>query len=301
MANIDCKPIPQLSQKDIDRFWSKVNKTEGLGPKGDCWEWTGGTNYRGYGQFYRRIADRDCNFRASRISYLLTYGEDPFPFQMLHSCDWPVCVRGSHLSKGTGKDNMQDAAAKGRMTSGDKHWARLHPEKVKRGADHPHVKHPERLKRGDESWSRQHPERLHRIYDEDLKKEIVARVVEEFEGNPKLSLRDIAIDLAMNWSTLRCMVDEYRFLLPPAIDELLKQKFTRTGDHNPSRQKPERLQRGDNHHGSKVSSDSVREIRRLFDSKTLNQMELSRKFGVSQPTISQIVLRRTWIGVEPKP
>ena len=44
----------------------------------------------------------------------------------------------------------------------------------------------------------------------------------------------------------------------------------------------------------KLSEDQVREIRRAWGAGELNQPALGRKFGVSQPAIHNIVLRKTW-------
>ena len=38
------KQIPELSAKDIERFWEHVERGE------DCWEWAGQSG-RGYGRF----------------------------------------------------------------------------------------------------------------------------------------------------------------------------------------------------------------------------------------------------------
>jgi hypothetical protein len=47
-----CNPFHlTLGSSDEERFWSFVNKASGLGPKGECWEWTGYITNVGYGHF----------------------------------------------------------------------------------------------------------------------------------------------------------------------------------------------------------------------------------------------------------
>src|SRR5688572_756115 len=107
MATKDPKPLPAFSQNDIDRFWSKVDRTSGYGPNGDCWRWTDHLA-RGYGEFsagYRQL-------RASRVAYFLCTGEDPWPLNVCHTCDWPPCCNGAHLFKGTHQDNVSDRTSK---------------------------------------------------------------------------------------------------------------------------------------------------------------------------------------------
>lgn len=93
-----------LQQKDIDRFWPKVNKTDG------CWLWTAGKFRFGHGAF--QFNGRTC--KAHRIAYELAYGPIPAGMLVCHQCDNPSCVRPDHLWLGTIKDNNNDRHTKGR-------------------------------------------------------------------------------------------------------------------------------------------------------------------------------------------
>ena len=94
---------------DAERFWAKVEKTEG------CWNWTAGLNMFGYGQF--GLGNKMV--RAHRLSYVLHH---PLTIELLehreicvcHRCDNPKCVNPAHLFLGSQGDNMKDMYAKGR-------------------------------------------------------------------------------------------------------------------------------------------------------------------------------------------
>lgn len=91
-----------------DRFWGRVNKTEG------CWEWRGPLHKLGYGLVGH------ANLKAHRVAWELTNGPVPEGLLVRHMCHNPPCVRPDHLKLGTQKDNMADmyAAGRGRKATG---------------------------------------------------------------------------------------------------------------------------------------------------------------------------------------
>lgn len=98
-----------------ERFWAKVDKTPGHGPKGDCWVWTAARLKAGYGQFWFQIKI----MLAHRFSWELAYRKPPNDLCVLHTCDNPPCVNPSHLFLGTNKDNSQNMTVKGRQAEGE--------------------------------------------------------------------------------------------------------------------------------------------------------------------------------------
>lgn len=93
-------------RKTIERFWAKVNKTEG-----GCWEWTGAKARGGYGTLNSAKAGGCVG--AHRFSFWLHNGIiDPL-LMVLHSCDNPGCVNPGHLRQGTAQDNMDDKVRAG--------------------------------------------------------------------------------------------------------------------------------------------------------------------------------------------
>lgn len=117
-----------LTQKDIDRFWSKVD----VRTPDECWEWKGADNGRGYGKFY--VGGEKMRYRyAHRISWMLKHGNIKGNLQVLHRCDNPRCVNCNHLFLGTASDNMKDCSRKGRMKGGfcEIHGENHHSAKLK--------------------------------------------------------------------------------------------------------------------------------------------------------------------------
>ena len=78
---------------------------------GDCLEWTGPKNPKGYGQ----VAHQGVTQPAHRVMWELEFGEIvPYDIYVCHTCDNPCCVNTDHLFLGTPGDNVRDMVAKGR-------------------------------------------------------------------------------------------------------------------------------------------------------------------------------------------
>jgi Trp operon repressor len=102
--------------KDIDRFWSYVNK-KGLD---DCWPWIGYCVPFGYGQI--TIARK--NTLTHRLAYELEHGFGSAQGLVIrHICDNPPCCNPAHLLGGTYKDNVADMYERNRQANrkGSKH------------------------------------------------------------------------------------------------------------------------------------------------------------------------------------
>lgn len=100
----ECLPMPVMSDKDIERFLSKIDRKEDK----DCWEWKAGKR-EGYGRF--RLGDN--LYVASRVMWRLTHS-DPAGSFVCHTCDNPGCCNPNHLFIGSAGDNNVDKENKGR-------------------------------------------------------------------------------------------------------------------------------------------------------------------------------------------
>ena len=160
-------PSVKLTEKDIARFWSKVDKNgplpdqsnphyEGLG---QCWQWTGRLR-DGYGQF--DLIQSSSN--AHRASWQIARGDIPHGMFILHQCDNRSCVNPEHLFVGTKLENALDRERKcrGNHPSGIHNGRHTQPHRTARGLRHGSRTRPERLARGDRNGARQHPEKLNR-------------------------------------------------------------------------------------------------------------------------------------------
>lgn len=95
----------ELTEKDIARFWSKVDKKS----EDECWDWNAARTSDGYGIFGlgKKLV------LATHVSWEIHNG-DMGRMWALHSCDRPPCVNPKHLFLGTCQNNTDDRQRKGR-------------------------------------------------------------------------------------------------------------------------------------------------------------------------------------------
>lgn len=105
-----CRARHAKAVEPATRFAKYVDRSAGRGPHGDCHEWIGHLNSKGYGRL--RVGNK--MMLAHRFAWLEAHGNLPDELDVCHKCDNPLCVRVGHLFLGTHEDNMRDMAAKGR-------------------------------------------------------------------------------------------------------------------------------------------------------------------------------------------
>ena len=99
-----------MKHTPIERFWAKTKVGDG-----GCVLWTAATT-EGYGVFCETGTKAK---RAHRWLYQHVLGPLPPKIDVMHSCDTRLCIALQHLSPGSRKANMVDAANKGRMPKGE--------------------------------------------------------------------------------------------------------------------------------------------------------------------------------------
>lgn len=84
-----------------ERFWAKVDRTEG------CWNWTGARINNGYGQI-RIGGAKTPRIVAHRLSWEMANGPIPEGMFIDHTCHNRACVKPEHLRPVTHKQNCEN-------------------------------------------------------------------------------------------------------------------------------------------------------------------------------------------------
>ena len=102
-----------------ERLASLTDKSAGLGPAGDCWEYRGFL-VSGYGQIKRDGRTEYTHRVAFELHHGLHLGRArETGILVLHRCDNRCCVNPAHLFLGDDKANHADMRRKGRQVLGD--------------------------------------------------------------------------------------------------------------------------------------------------------------------------------------
>lgn len=104
-----------LDEYDTERFWRRVNLHGGTAhladplstAVGECWQWTGAINSKGYGWF--RLAGRVV--KPHRVAYEDCGESNPDRLNLDHLCRNHACVRPTHLQPVTQKTNTNRGLA----------------------------------------------------------------------------------------------------------------------------------------------------------------------------------------------
>lgn len=121
-GSLELTPQPPV----MDRFWSKVNKTE------TCWLWTGAADSAGYGSF--RVS-RGVDLGPHRFVAKYVMGLAIDGLHVDHKCHQPRCVNPDHLQAVTPQQNQENRrASTSKSISGVRgvSWNRVHKRWIAR-------------------------------------------------------------------------------------------------------------------------------------------------------------------------
>lgn len=125
---IKFSPLPEISERDIQRFWEKVEFNT---DPNTCWQWLGG-ELGGYPRFdWSRGRDNKRSLLGHRLSYYMHHKSDPEKI-IVQTCGNKMCVNPNHL------EAREELTNKQALQEGDKIGALIFVRRVP-------AKHPKRV------------------------------------------------------------------------------------------------------------------------------------------------------------
>lgn len=102
----------------VDVLWAGIMRCVHAPCLYCCWPWQKGKISTGYGS----LRYKGQHYLAHHLAYEVGHNRIIQPgYCACHHCDFPPCCNPEHLFSGTRKDNLRDAANKGRTTHGERH------------------------------------------------------------------------------------------------------------------------------------------------------------------------------------
>ena len=289
-----------FSDEQIEKFWSKVDKTSGLG-KGDCWLWKGRRNRGGYGTLNSKAWHGQQ--LAHRVSCWIATGELDEKHIICHRCHIPSCVRPEHLYAGTHATNGKDKAESGRASAlrGDLNgnaifsWKQVH--KIRYDFNYLGVSIGKLAKQYDCPESG-----ISRIVNN------LTWVDKSYEappddgrGQPKLSqekaklIREIyaAEDCTFKTLAKRFNINKLE------IARVIRNQIWVDSEYTPPANLDERTKeaktfRGEDNGFSKLTWNDVNEIRASFKDGETVLKDVAEKYGVDQSLIALVIDNKAW-------
>lgn len=272
------RPIPPLSERDKERFWSRVTKTD------TCWLWNGatrpGTGHQlAYGSFtltfavppYGRVTGV---FSAHRIAYVIANGQIPPELQILHSCDNPGCVNPDHLRTGTFAENMADKILRNRVPRG--------PRTL--GVRQPRIecKPKKQIERRKPTLSK---------FNQKLTDDQVVAIRTRYAEDARMTLRELARLNAVCTPTVAAIVTgKSRKGAGGPISQVRKilgeKVVVRPASGRPAR---------------RTQPEHIQTIRILYARGPMTIYDLARQFSISPQTVSKIIRHEHWKHISDPP
>lgn len=100
--------IATMSARAQVAFWSRVDTT------GDCWEWQGARDRKGYGWVNCKVDGAWRTFYTHRLAWLLLVGEIAPGLTLDHQCGNHACANPDHMHPETRSRNSALASPNGR-------------------------------------------------------------------------------------------------------------------------------------------------------------------------------------------